>query len=383
MFAVFFLVGSFIIIFNITPASGLTANSWTTKTSMNQARWGLGVVEAEGEIYAIGGCATNGYVAANERYDPMSDTWTLLTSMPTARSNFAIAAYQGKIYCIGGETRAETGIRTVLGLNEVYDTVTDSWSTKESLPTSGTNIHAGTVNGKIYVIVNHDVSTFNYSQDLYMYDPATDVWTKKASIPDISSPGDFNTLTVVGDKIIVTGDHNYDSALNARSDYKVMIYDTKLDQWYVGTSGSKVAHLGDVGATKGVNAPQKIYIIGLTSGNDPFVVTNRVYDPTSDTWSTAKEMATMRKGFGIAVVDDIIYVIGGYTSEDLSLFTTTITPSALTEQYIPLGYGGSSDGPVTPSFSPYLIAAVVVIIIAVAAVTLYFYSAKEKKTKTT
>jgi len=384
MFCVFFLVGSFIVVFNVALVSGLVADSWNTKMSMGQARWGLGVVEVDGKIYAIGGYDVNGCVGANECYDPVSDSWTFLTSMPTQRACFAIAAYDGKIYCIGGETRDVTGVRIDLGVNEVYDTVTDSWSTKEPLPVGGTYLHAGTVNGKIFVIVDHDVAAYDYSQDLYMYNPVTDVWTKKASMPDLSAPGVFITLAVVDDTIIVTSAYSLEDALNGRYGYKVMIYDTKTDTWRTGASVSSIVHFGAAGVTTGDYVPQKVYVIGLASGSDPSLLTNRVYDPTSDTWSHAKTMPTLRKGFGVAVVNDLIYVIGGYTSNDFSSFSGTTDPSALNEQYVPLGYDGdNSDNYELKPFSNYITAALVVIIIVTAVIILTLYSKREEKIKKT
>ncbi|MDR2719984.1 MAG: hypothetical protein LBC03_04180, partial [Nitrososphaerota archaeon] len=90
--------------FNAALVSGLVTNSWSVKSSMSQARYGLGVVVLDDKIYAIGGYADDGVVGTNECYDPVSDTWAILASMPTPRACFAIAACQGKIYCMGGET---------------------------------------------------------------------------------------------------------------------------------------------------------------------------------------------------------------------------------------------------------------------------------------
>jgi len=70
--------------------------SWTTLTSMSEGRKGMGVVEANGKIYAIGGYTTV------EEYDPATDTWTTKADMPTARRYLGVAEVNGKIYAIGG-----------------------------------------------------------------------------------------------------------------------------------------------------------------------------------------------------------------------------------------------------------------------------------------
>jgi hypothetical protein len=38
---------------------------------------------------------------------------------------------------------------------------------------------------------------------------------------------------------------------------------------------------------------------------------NQVYDPQADSWTTGAVIPTSRGDFAVAVVDDLIYVIGG------------------------------------------------------------------------
>ena len=58
----------------------------------------------------------------------------------------------------------------------------------------------------------------------------------------------------------------------------------------------------------------KIYAIGGYDPSDPGypnVVAVEVYDPATDTWTTAPDMLTERFGPRTSVVDGKIYVIGG------------------------------------------------------------------------
>jgi hypothetical protein len=183
------ILSSFTAVLSVVSASSaLVENSWNTKASMSQARYGLGAVAVDGKIYAIGGQTDEGgsYVGTNERYDPAKDTWFTLESMPTARAYFGIVAYQGKIYCIGGN-----------GPTDVYDVATDSWSTKASLPVSGSqgsNVQAHVVDEKFFVIA---------SRVMYMYDSVADSWIQKASLPKTVASDPYVYSAVVDNQIIV------------------------------------------------------------------------------------------------------------------------------------------------------------------------------------
>jgi len=94
--------------------------------------------------------------------------------MPTPRIAFAIAVYQNKIYCIGGKT--DNGLT---GVNEVYDSETDTWETKASMPTPRDWLKANVLNGRIYLAGGYPKSsTLNEG-----YDAETDSWSTKTPAP--------------------------------------------------------------------------------------------------------------------------------------------------------------------------------------------------------
>jgi hypothetical protein len=317
-------------------SEAVAEDTWTTKAPMQQARAGLGVVAVNGKIYAIGGTtasgqypadvSSGGFVGTNEEYDPETDTWTTKAAMPTPRDYFAVAAYGNKIYCIGGavgytvdEQLGYWHSYNQSGVNEVYDTVTDTWETKTPLPLARMQIQAHVINGKIYVI--------SWSL-VYVYDPESDSWTSKTRMPPPypqynSSPAS----AVVDNRIIVTF-----WVLTGFSSYeqKILIYDTEIDSWSEGASGPIIGGIGSAAvATVGVNALQRVYLLGYD--------VNQVYDPEADAWMTATAMPTDRMDFGVAVVDDVLYAIGGYVK--VSPLHGLVRSVAVNEQYIPIGYG--------------------------------------------
>jgi len=298
-------------------------DSWVSKASIHKARSGLGVAVVNGKIYAIGGASGAGFLATNQEYDPAANTWTSKESMPTARSSFGIAVYQNKIYCIGGYT---TGF-SATGVNEVYDPATDTWETKKSMPTPTLNIKASVVNGKIYLIGGGPNGTLNQ-----VYDPANDTWQIKASVPTAVSS---YASAVVDNKIYVIT-----SNLN-------QIYDAENDSWSLGAPPPLSAILGLAGATTGVNAPKRIYVFGADAVSPFWQLSTRSftaqsYNPKTDSWRVCASMPTGRYSASVAVVDDLLYVIGGYTIEcrtDIFTLNQIYKYSHANQQYTPLGYG--------------------------------------------
>jgi hypothetical protein len=96
--------------------------------------------------------------------------------MPTPRASFGIAVYQNKVYVIGGFTGVEDAKYVLSGANEVYDPATETWEPKVSMPTPRMGMQANVVDGKIYVIGGNSSAN-------KVYNPATDSWTTKTAVP--------------------------------------------------------------------------------------------------------------------------------------------------------------------------------------------------------
>jgi N-acetylneuraminic acid mutarotase len=328
-------------------------NSWATKASMPTARAQLGVAVVNGKIYAIGGANNTAagptVLSVNEEYDPATNTWTKKEPMPTVRHSFGIAVYENKIYCIGGSINGP-----MLAVNEVYDPATDTWETKTPMPTARAALSANVVTDKIYLIGGNPANTTNEA-----YDPYTDSWTTKAEIP---TGAVYAQSAVVKNKIFLFG------GLSSRDSNQ--IYYPETNTWTSGVSVPSGVAEGAAAATTGVKAPTKIYVMGGettyvsndgTYGNVTDL--NQVYDPESTTWSQGALLPTQLRFFGLAVVNDTLYVMGGFLS--LIDFLNT------TYEYTPIGYGEAAQ-PGPWFVSPPGIAIIASAIGAIAAITAYF-----------
>jgi len=297
------------------PCVIAAADSWTTMEPMPTAIGGLKAAVVNGKVYAIVG-------AVNYEYDPAIDTWAIKKPMPTPRGGFGIAVYENKIYCIGGSGK---------GVNEVYDPETDTWETKSPMPTDRIQLEANVVNGKIYLIggrTGGQKSTVNLNQ---VYDIETDTWTTKEPIP---YPVVQYASAVVDDKIYVMGGQNEYHAPGTPINLDLnQIYDTETDTWSLGAHLPTVVWNAAAGATTGIMAPKRIYVIGgLPGGGGMATNITQVYDPENDKWKRGASMPTARAWLAIAVVNDMLYAIGGSSW----LF---LPEKAVNEQYTPIKFG--------------------------------------------
>ncbi len=401
-----FLTASCIMAANPVLSSAVVVeDSWVSKAPMQVARGGLGVAVVNGKIYAIGGSTqsglyppdlSGGFVGTNEKYDPAKDTWITKTSMPTPRAYFAIAVWQNKIYCIGGTVSIGVddmyhmfSVYVNSGVNEVYDTATDTWETKTPMPITKRGLQANVVGDEIYLVGEDSGGVYNE-----VYNPVTDTWVTKTPMP--SGATDYGSA-VLDDKIFVAA-----TSWIPNGSRLLHIYDVRTDEWSQGTPVPLEVTNGAASATTGIMAPKRIYAFKgsaqvYDSTTQDYVLTGstQVYDPVTDSWTFGATMPTDRFNCGIAVIADKFYVVGGFTPD--KPYSGRVEPSPVNEQYTPIGYGkpdptpfpSLSPSPTSPSSSPEsqiepepfptaLVAAVSVVVTAVVGAGLLVYFKKRK-----
>jgi N-acetylneuraminic acid mutarotase len=333
------------------PVSAVDEGSWVSKAPMPTAREGLGVAVVQGRIYAIGGYnSILELVGNNEMYNPSSDTWSTLAAMPTPRARFGIAAFQNKIYVIGGAIGSvphfqdnAMGISVMTGINEAYDTATNTWETKTPMPTERGIMQANAVDGKIYVTGGFSQNS-QFSNVTEVYDPPSDSWSTLAPMPIYQE--EFSS-TSVDRKIYVISNI-------------VQIFNTKTNQWTLGTPPPTSVYQGAAGATTGRMAPKRIYVLLGGSGF------NQIYDPDEDSWSLGASMPNAESNrlcLAVAVVDDMIYAVGGSNTNDPGAFNILVA----NDQYTPIGYGTATPESTTTA-EPFPTTLIIVSAVAVAAI---------------
>jgi N-acetylneuraminic acid mutarotase len=287
------------------------------------------------------------------KYDPETNNWTTIASVPICPGGGSVVACQNKIYLMAGCNEFPT---------QVYDPVTNAWENRTSIPTNSARIslRANVVDGKIYMIGGRlpaGLYQIFTSSSNDVYDPVTDSWSQMAPVP---VPVMGYASAVLDDKIyIISGAHEGQPNYPPPTDL-VQIFDPATNIWTNGTSiPNGVLYAGAV-ATTGLFAAKRIYVIGgTTTVYDRWayynvIALNQVYDPETDTWNTGTPMPTPRCDFCIATANDEIYAIGGVKEENYQMIVN--------EKYTPAGYI-----PEFPSWIP-----LVITLVAVVAVTIIY-----------
>jgi len=358
----------------VMPFVSGAENSWTTKASMNFSRTGAGAAVVNGIVYVMGGSQrynTSGgfsYTSINstEAYDPAMDTWVEKTPMPTPRDSLGAAAFQGKIYCFGGRNVSKD-YSISISVAEVYDTETDSWETRNPMPTARSGLEASEVGGKIYLIggltESESSSIAEKSAQVEIYDPMADSWSTGSRMPTAVSG--YASAIVDGKIYIISGVASGSTKTNL-----TQIYDPETDKWSLGTPIPMSVSYAAAGAVTGANVAKAIYVIGGSNATYPLSgqYANQVYFLETDSWAMAAPMPVDRDGLALAVVNDTIYVMGG----GHNIFTQD---STVAMQYTPL------TNPIVEMepFPTVWAAIVAVVVLALVAVGVLIYSRKRDR----
>lgn len=284
---------------------------WSTGTSIPTGRWLLNTCVVDGKIYAIGGGSKfgEGGLGTLEVYDPVTDTWSARSDMPTPRQKPASYVVDGKIYVIGGAefhfiANWVYGVECYTTVEE-YDPATDTWTEKSSMPTARSFHSACAVEGRIYIIGGGGSGSYgswnNPIHVMEMYEPATDTWTEIGSIP---RPMINSGYAVIDGKIYIIGGEleGYDRRVDE--------YDPKTDTWT--PKADMLSGRSEFGCCV---LNEKIFVMGGDGGHEEILSDFLdIYDPANDAWTAGEPMFAPRIGLSSSTVEEKIYAIGGLTN---------------------------------------------------------------------
>jgi N-acetylneuraminic acid mutarotase len=122
-------------------------------------------------------------------YDVASDSWGTRTAMPAARrrGSTAVAYRAGKIYVAMGNQGGHGEQATTLGMFDIYDIASDSWSKGPDAPNPRDHCGGGFVGGRLCVAGGRDGGVANFFNKniapVNCYNFVSGQWKVEAGIP--------------------------------------------------------------------------------------------------------------------------------------------------------------------------------------------------------
>ncbi|XP_019726686.1 kelch-like protein 33 isoform X2 [Hippocampus comes] len=217
-----------------------------------------GVATLGGRLFVIGGChfyAKDDVMKSTYSYEPKQDLWKRCADMQECRSNFSVVVHQGQLCAIGGDKQLNTNLNSV----EMYNTEADTWSFVRPLnhPLSG---QAATVlDGRVFVSGGFDPQ-YVCLASLFVYDPEA---------------GSVHMAKMTQDR-----------AQHCMEALRGCLY-----------------------VAGGVCNLRTYYTDQLTC---------EVYNPAADCWTTLAPLPVPHVGAASAILEENIYLLGGYCQEDYS-----------------------------------------------------------------
>jgi len=212
------------------------SNSWSPLADLPEGVSHAGTATDGTDIYLVGGFVEDpsrtyqifgtvhvwAYRVASDRYEAMP-------ALPDVRAAGTLAYLDGKLHFIGGLSAGQAQDTDQHWVLDLAAGAT-AWTTAAPLPTPRNHLGSAVLGRKIYVIGgqhDHD-ETLVTVPDVEVYDPATDSWERRASMPRARSHIAESTF-VFQDRILVLGGEIANAALVDDA----TAYEPATDSWVV------------------------------------------------------------------------------------------------------------------------------------------------------
>lgn len=290
------------------PTLMIAQGVWTQKPSIGNSdyveRTMLTGFELNGDGYIAGGIAPGRQTLRNSlndvyRYSVAGDSWSRMAdcgvSGRTGATSFSI---NGKGYLGMGYTQANNATPVYLKDFWEYNPVTNAWTQKADLGTSGRHsMHCFVIGNFAYAGGGNSNNTPLIRFDFYKYNPATNVWSSLASMTSAEARYGAAAFSIGGKGYVTCG---YKNTLGGPA-ADLLEYDTTTNVW------SSKASLSSVGLGRiypvGFTLNGKGYIAGGNdNGPSTYFADCFEYNNVTNTWTqkaSAPNTFSLSAGFAI------------------------------------------------------------------------------------
>jgi len=299
-----------------TPAA-IVSGTWLSAPTMGVGRgYHTATLLPDGKVLVVAGSQTVRILAGAQLYDPSARTWSSAGTLSTPRSlHTATLLHSGKVLVVGGSSDLPFYLGS-LASAELYDPQTNTWALAASMHTPR-SYHTATLlsDGRVLVVggieATNDVSgTVLGSAELY--DPVTNSWTTAAPLPFARAR--HTALLLADHRVLVIG--GTDSAYPASTSYfpTAEIYDPAAQSWsLVGKMNS-----ARVEATATLLPDNRVLVVGDEGVNER---TAEIFDPRTDGWLPIPDPGVGRaEHVAVALRNGTVLVAGGVGETSAQLF---------------------------------------------------------------
>ncbi|KAJ8013395.1 hypothetical protein DPEC_G00052820 [Dallia pectoralis] len=203
---------------NAVYTLSLKTNQWRTAEAMVQPRFAHQSITYLHYIFVLGGLGLDMQLCDTvERYSSMFNQWELMAPMPTAVLHPAIAANDQRIYLFGGQDAMQNPVRMI----QVYHIGRNLWSKMENRTVKNVSAPAVVIDNKIYIVGG-------YTRRMIAYDTKSNKFLKCKNLKERRM---HHAATVLDDKLYVTGGRFINGHDVIEDSDCFECYDPKTDAW--------------------------------------------------------------------------------------------------------------------------------------------------------
>lgn len=224
--------------------------------------------------------------------------WTTLPSMGSARFGAAGGVVDGVLYVAGGMSSYQSPLLTV----EAYNPISNSWHVAAPMGYQQAVGGGGVIGGKIYM-VGEGFAQYGTATRMQVFDPSSNTWAFGAQPP---ASGTTEAVGVINQNLYVLGSM---SSSNVVIKNTLQIYDSVAHSWSVGQGAMPVVSTKFAAAV----LDGLLYVMGgqTSSGSSSSL---RVYDAATNAWSLRASMSVGRSFLSAVAADGFLYAVGGVDS---------------------------------------------------------------------
>ncbi|CAF1065334.1 unnamed protein product [Rotaria sordida] len=279
--------------YHLVPEKCLTMKTIRTKPRKST----LGV------LYCFGGINNTKNLQTIERYDFRTDCWQIDDQWNSRRSQFACIRLNTKLYICGGRA----GLKTLNSI-EIYDFQTKIWTIGSPMLTNRYDLGIEHIGGPLYAIGGHNGQIILNTVE--RFDPDISEWTYVASM---NNPRYTLGVAVLENRIYAVGGKDDSTSLR-----EMEFFDPHTNRW------SQCASMIKCRASVAVVCCNEfLYAIG---GYELLTINKNIirhddgerYDLKCNQWTLITSFSRPKQALGIAVVNNKLYIIGGFNGKFLN-----------------------------------------------------------------